>query len=375
MVTSKKATINRKNTLDGDEYCFAYAITIALNHHRIRSHLEIVSNLEPYVNNYNWSKIEFPSYRKDWEIFEKNNTDIALNILMVPYVENDEDDEQIPIEPLYKSKFNNTRKNQVVLLMITDGEKWHYLALKSIQTNDDKMKPTKALSRLFKNITSKNTTNYDHCLNCLNSFRSENVLKNHEPICSNHEYCKINMPTTDDNILKYTNIKNQQKNQYTIYLDIECTLEKFNDNNMNCNTKKINKQIPNSYALLIVSEHKENQLYHYRGLNSVEHISNKLFEIGEEILNERKYPMKVLTREENESHKNTEVYYICKGTFNKSQNYRKVKDHCHYTGKYRGAAHSLCNLRYQEQRNIPIIIHNGSNYDFHLLIKDLAKKF
>ena len=74
---------------------------------------------------------------------------------MVPYVENDEDDEQIPIEPLYKSKFNNTRKNQVVLLMITDGEKWHYLALKSIQTNDDKMKPTKALSRLFKNITSK----------------------------------------------------------------------------------------------------------------------------------------------------------------------------------------------------------------------------
>ena len=45
-----------------------------------------------------------------------------------------------------------------------------------------------------------------------------------------------------------------------------------------------------------------------------------------------------------------------------------------YTGKYRGAAHSLCNLRYQEQRNIPVIIHNGSNYDFHLLIKELSKK-
>ena len=44
-------------------------------------------------------------------------------------------------------------------------------------------------------------------------------------------------------------------------------------------------------------------------------------------------------------------------------------------GKYRGAAHSLCNLRYKEQRNIPVIIHNGSNYDFHLLIKDLAKGF
>ena len=56
-------------------------------------------------------------------------------------------------------------------------------------------------------------------------------------------------------------------------------------------------------------------------------------------------------------------------------NYENVIDHCHYTGKCRGASHSLCNLQYQEEIDIPVTIHNGSNYDFHLLIKDLAKEF
>ena len=59
----------------------------------------------------------------------------------------------------------------------------------------------------------------------------------------------------------------------------------------------------------------------------------------------------------------------------KDKKYRKVKDHCHYTGKYRGAAHSLCNLKYSVPKNISIVFHNGSNYDYHFIIKELAEKF
>ena len=72
--------------------------------------------------------------------------------------------------------------------------------------------------------------------------------------------------------------------------------------------------------------------------------------------------------------------YLCGQYFNTNKqskfymNYKEVRDHCHYTGKYRGDAHSLCNLRHQEERDIRVIIHNGSNYDFHLLIKDLARE-
>ena len=53
---------------------------------------------------------------------------------------------------------------------------------------------------------------------------------------------------------------------------------------------------------------------------------------------------------------------------------QKVRDHCHYTGKYRGAAHSICNLRYKISKKIPVVFHNGSTYDYHFIIKQLARK-
>ena len=52
---------------------------------------------------------------------------------------------------------------------------------------------------------------------------------------------------------------------------------------------------------------------------------------------------------------------------------RKVKDHCHYTGKYRGAAHSKCNLNYKTVKEIPVLFHNGSVYDYHFIIKYLGR--
>ena len=54
---------------------------------------------------------------------------------------------------------------------------------------------------------------------------------------------------------------------------------------------------------------------------------------------------------------------------------RKVKDHCHYTCKYRGAAHSKCNLEYKIVKEIPALFHNGSVYDYHFIIKYLAREF
>ena len=74
--------------------------------------------------------------------------------------------------------------------------------------------------------------------------------------------------------------------------------------------------------------------------------------------------------------------YICGKAFcyDKKQEkrfklYKKVRDHCHFTGKFRGAAHSICNLRYKVPQEIPVKIHNGSNYDYHLIIKELAEEF
>ena len=57
--------------------------------------------------------------------------------------------------------------------------------------------------------------------------------------------------------------------------------------------------------------------------------------------------------------------------FNKK--YPKVRDHCHYTGKFREAAHSICNLRYKTPKEIAIVFHNGSTYGYHFIINKLAK--
>ena len=76
----------------------------------------------PYIDNYNWEGIEFPAGPKDWKKFEQNNKTIALNILFVPH--NTE-----TIRVAYRSEYNHKRKKQANLLMITDGNKWHYLAI------------------------------------------------------------------------------------------------------------------------------------------------------------------------------------------------------------------------------------------------------
>ena len=85
-----------------------------------------------------------------------------------------------------------------------------------------------------------------------------------------------------------------------------------------------------------------------------------------------------LTEKEEKHHNKQKVCYICKKEFNTDnidKKHHKVKDHCHYTGKYRGAAHNICNLRYRIPKEIPIVFHNGSTYDYHFIIKELVKEF
>ena len=78
-----------------------------------------------------------------------------------------------------------------------------------------------------------------------------------------------------------------------------------------------------------------------------------------------------LTKDEEDYYNKENTCYIRKKDFNND----KVRDHCHFTGKYRGAAHNTCNLRYKVPKKIPVIFHNGSTYDYHFIIKELASEF
>ena len=87
-----------------------------------------------------------------------------------------------------------------------------------------------------------------------------------------------------------------------------------------------------------------------------------------------------LTDKENKAYEKQKVYYICKKEFSTDKNdnnafrlYHKVKNHFHYTGKFRGSAHNICNLRYKTPKEIPVVFHNGFTYDYHFILNSLQK--
>ena len=94
------------------------------------------------------------------------------------------------------------------------------------------------------------------------------------------------------------------------------------------------------------------------------------------IINYEKKDMIPLTNKEEESYKKNEICYICEKefcTYDNDKKHHKVRYHNNYTSKYRGAAHSICNLRYKIPKEIPVEFHNGSTYDYHFIIKELVK--
>ena len=99
---------------------------------------------------------------------------------------------------------------------------------------------------------------------------------------------------------------------------------------------------------------------------------NDLKDHTTKIIDFKKKTMIPLTKEEEDNYNKENICYICKKDFN---NDTKVRDHCHFTGTYRGVAHNTCNLRYKIPKNIPVIFHNGSTYDYHFIIKELACEF
>ena len=127
--------------------------------------------------------------------------------------------DEIKITHAYKSEYNHARKNQVVLLMITDVKKWHYTALKSEPTEDGFNRPTKSFSKLFRGITSNNHGDF-YCLNCLHSFRTNIALKKHERLCENNYYGSVEMPTKLNKVLKYNHSEKSLKTPFVIYVDL-----------------------------------------------------------------------------------------------------------------------------------------------------------
>ena len=157
---------------------------------------------------------------------------------------------------------------------------------------------------------------------------------------------------------------------------MECLLKKTDtcQNNPDLSsTTKINQHIPSGYSIYTSCsfDNSNNKLRYYRGEDCMKRFCKDLKDHATKIIDFKKKTMIPLTKEEEDNYNKENTCYICKKEFNND----KVRDHCHFTGKYRGAAHNTCNLRYKIPKNIPVIFHNGSTYDYHFIIKELANEF
>ena len=140
--------IGKKETIIKGANDFEDALDDALDYQTIAKKTpERISKLKHYINKYNWKGIDFPAGPKDWVKFEKNNQTIALKVFYILH-------NTKTISVAYRSEYNNKRKKQVILLMISNGKKQHYLAV----TN---------LSALLQRISSNHKEDF-YCLNCFN---------------------------------------------------------------------------------------------------------------------------------------------------------------------------------------------------------------
>ena len=187
------------------------------------------------------------------------------------------------------------------------------------------------------------------------------------------------MPDENKKIPKFVPREKALKAPFIIYAHLECLLHKINicSNNLDKSyTEKKAMHKPSGYSLVTCCsfDKSENERKYYRGKDCMKMFCKDLKEQAMKIINYEKKEMIPLTDEEKETHEHKKICYICKQEFCTDENNKKefklkqkVRDHCHYTGKYRGAAHSVCNLRYKISKKIPVVFHNGSAYDYHFI--------
>lgn len=369
--------INRKNAVvnvhNNDEFCFGYAIRSALHHGDPQS----PSSYPDFKQLFNFEGIQFPVSIKDIAKFEELNK-ISINVYGLELVYKNGKNRYEVIGPLHFCKVRcNTHIN---LLMLTEqGDmtriKSHYCYISD-------------LSRLV----SRQICSHEHrkyfCDGCLQFFTSFNILKQH--MQNDCNFVRNDLPSKQlildkfgcmvpENILKFENIQKQMKVPFIVYADFECILKPIQnddiENVLNSYTIKKFEHIPHSFAYYIKCSFDDriSKFHLYRGADCVKKFVTDLEmdvrTLYKNYLKDIK-PMTRLTESEQENfHKSTHCH-ICNKKFDVI--FDKVKDHCHITGKFRGAAHSTCNLNFQVPQFIPVVMHNLKNYDSHLFIKSLC---
>ena len=351
-IMRKKAIVSIRNK---DEKCFLWSVLRYL-HPREKNDCRL-KDLEKYEFSLNTKGITFPMKIKDITKFEKLNPDLpGINVFSV--------DDKKTIYPL--REVSKGCKNTIDLFLYEEDGKFHYSLIKNF-------------SRLIRSqITKRTDEPIQICKRCFSHFTKEELLDNHIKYCSNNATAIVKMPEPNT-MLYFKNYHKKLSVPFVVYADFECFTKPMNScspNPKDSYNYNYQKHEPSGFCFYVkgIVDKKIKPII-YTKTSEDEDISKvfveKLAEVTKGIYNDfyqRPKPLR-LTQKEQKSFEKAVNCHICSRELKKD----KVRDHCHFTGQYRGAAHNKCNLMCRKPRVLPVIFHNLQGYDTHLFIKQLAR--
>ena len=330
--------------------CFKWAVIAAMKWREIGDHPERISKLRRYEDDFDWDGIGFPASTRDIKRFKSRN-EITISIL------------SFKSKKVYICRKGKEYDRVANLMLITDHNEKYYVAIKSLR-------------RLLSRQNSKHKESQHFCITCLQGFADKKSRDEHYVYCRSNEAVRIEMPNVKP-IAKYSDGQYQFKVPFMMYSDFESIPEPIqgvsNDPNVS-SAREVNIHTPSGWCVYSKFSYGDvtNPLAQYRGPDCVrkfcEHIISEAKRLYDSFPEK---PMKPLTKSHIKEYARATKCHICFKPFNEKK--RKVRDHCHYIGLYRGAAHSCCNLQYKIPNYIPVIFHNLAGYDAHLFIRELAK--
>lgn len=367
-LAAKKAVINVMNE---NNKCFVYAVLASKYHEKFSTRLNLPETYDRKFKDLNLNGIDFPMKVNDISKFERQNPEYSVNVYFLDY-----DRESSVTGPLYVTK--EVKRFHSDLLFMDNGVRTHYACITS-------------LSRLVgaSQLNSRCTTFF--CKLCLSNFSSEFKFLEHETIGC--EQIKVEMPSEGENEIVFKNFAAKQRHPFVISADIECLLIDVqntddedecggttnSDLNENVSYTRIKQRhVPFSYAYnissdIITDDDFLNGIRLFQGERCMKHFVASLIR-DVNYLTDR-YLNNILPKEVNPQRESEvaceKICSICGDEFKSFEPW--VVDHCHLTMKIRGKAHNKCNLAYRTPRFVPVFFHNGSKYDTHLVIMELAK--
>ena len=359
-LANKKAIINMQNE---DDKCFMWSVLRAL-YPKDTNPQRIDNDLKSKQNSINMKGICYPVSLRDINRFEHLNPNISISVVGYNKID--------LVHPIKISQCTGCDYD-IVLLLLKEAvkgengkieEKTHYTLVKN-------------MSALIASQKNNHKGSRHICLNCFNSFNIPETLKKHKEYCYENESVKINMPPPCT-YLRFNKFHHSEKAPFVIYADFESLIKPMDNCDPDPNksyTKKYQKHEPISFSYYIYSSIDgvfKPELRKYtktkpEDADAIDVFIKWLEGDVKDIANIKPKKM-IFTEEDRKQFNKASDCWIC-GEYLGND---RVRDHCHYTGRYRGPAHNSCNLKYRNPKSISVFFHNLSGYDSHLFIKKIG---